>query len=206
MLKIPVVKNTSMATFTSKQQGITLLEVLISMVVMAIGMLGMAALQIKTLNTTQEGYSRAQVVALLEDTTDRVRTNALYLSETEISTYTTLAKDAESLNWCATPPKSCMSGDLCEGKELVKLDISQSCSALTSTNIANAKMGAICNDRVSGDAFACSQGSKMVLYASWQPQNRQDTDGATEYQQKNRCQILFGLDASETCVLVELVL
>jgi type IV pilus assembly protein PilV len=60
-----------------RARGFTLLEVLITMIVLAIGMLGLANLQSKIHVTEIESYQRAQAVLLLQDMIDRINANRL---------------------------------------------------------------------------------------------------------------------------------
>lgn len=55
--------------------GFTLLEVLITLIILAIGMLGLANLQSKIHVTEVESYQRAHAVLLLQDMTDRINVN-----------------------------------------------------------------------------------------------------------------------------------
>ena len=56
-------------------KGFTLLEVLITMIVLAIGLLGLASLQSKVQASQVESYQRAQAVLLLEDIVARINAN-----------------------------------------------------------------------------------------------------------------------------------
>lgn len=56
--------------------GFTLIEVLITVVFIAIGLLGLAGLQVATVNNQFEAYQRAQALLLLEDLSNRIRANA----------------------------------------------------------------------------------------------------------------------------------
>jgi type IV pilus assembly protein PilV len=57
------------------QQGVTLLEVLISIVVLAIGLLGYAGLQTVSLKNNLSAYHRSQATMLAYDVIDRIRAN-----------------------------------------------------------------------------------------------------------------------------------
>lgn len=57
------------------QRGVTLIEVLITVLVMAIGLLGMAALQLNGLNTNHDAYYRSQATLFAADLADRMRAN-----------------------------------------------------------------------------------------------------------------------------------
>jgi len=58
-----------------KQRGITLIESLVAIVVMALGVLGILGVQMRTLADTQTGVRRAQAVRLIEDLSERIRVN-----------------------------------------------------------------------------------------------------------------------------------
>ncbi len=58
-----------------KNNGFTLIEVLISMLVLAIGLLGLAALQMTTLRQNLSAYHRTQATQFAYDIADRMRAN-----------------------------------------------------------------------------------------------------------------------------------
>lgn len=58
-----------------RQQGVTLVEVLVTVVVLSIGLLGVAMLQLNSLNANHSAYMRSQAVNLAYDITDRMRAN-----------------------------------------------------------------------------------------------------------------------------------
>ena len=57
------------------QRGITLLESLVAIVILAIAILGMLGVQLRTLADTQTGVRRAQAVRLIEDFAERIKSN-----------------------------------------------------------------------------------------------------------------------------------
>jgi type IV pilus assembly protein PilV len=59
-----------------RQHGATLLEVLITMLMLAFGLLGIAAFQVKVQAGAGESYQRAQAIVLLEDMQARIKGNA----------------------------------------------------------------------------------------------------------------------------------
>lgn len=59
-----------------KQAGIALMEVLITILVVSIGLLGYAALQMGALNSSLDSFSRSQASIILEDAAARMRNNA----------------------------------------------------------------------------------------------------------------------------------
>ncbi|MDD1616787.1 MAG: type IV pilus assembly protein PilV [Methylococcaceae bacterium NSP1-2] len=55
--------------------GFTLIEVLIAMLILAVGLLGLAALQTYTLRSNLAAYNNGQAIQLLYDMSDRMRAN-----------------------------------------------------------------------------------------------------------------------------------
>ena len=55
------------------QRGISLIESLVAIVVMALGILGILGVQMRTLADTQTGVRRAQAIRLIEDLSERVK-------------------------------------------------------------------------------------------------------------------------------------
>jgi type IV pilus assembly protein PilV len=64
------------ARFTYRhQRGSTLLEVLVTMLILAFGLLGLGALQMKIHMASMESYQRAQAILLLSDMAERIKVN-----------------------------------------------------------------------------------------------------------------------------------
>lgn len=59
----------------SRQQGATLIEVLVALLVLSIGLLGLAGLQQTSVKSNQSAYYRSQATLLAYDITDRMRAN-----------------------------------------------------------------------------------------------------------------------------------
>lgn len=57
------------------QAGVSLIEVLVTIVILAFGLLGLAGLQSKMQLADVESYQRAQAIVLLQEMVDRVSTN-----------------------------------------------------------------------------------------------------------------------------------
>ncbi len=59
----------------TRQRGVGLIEVLITLLVVAIGLLGMASLQARGQQAEMESYQRSQALILLEDMANRMNAN-----------------------------------------------------------------------------------------------------------------------------------
>lgn len=70
------------------QRGIALIEVLITVAILAIGLLGLAGLQARLYVTEEESYERAQALILLNDMASRIASNrnsaASYVTSTPL--------------------------------------------------------------------------------------------------------------------------
>ncbi|MET0983017.1 MAG: prepilin-type N-terminal cleavage/methylation domain-containing protein [Telluria sp.] len=73
-----------------RQHGVSLVEVLVTMVVLAFGLLGLAAFQTKAQVGSIESYQRAQAAVLLQDMQSRLAGNSLdaasYLTDAPLGT------------------------------------------------------------------------------------------------------------------------
>ena len=102
----------------TKSRGFTLIEVLIALVILSLGLLGLAGLQIISLKNNQSTYVRGQANLMAMDVIDRIRANPhaqqLYLT-------TVVAASTHS----ADPPcNQCKdSGNLCAPQQIVALDL-----------------------------------------------------------------------------------
>jgi type IV pilus assembly protein PilV len=59
----------------ARQRGTTLIEVLVTMLVVAFGLLGLGSLQMRLQLSDMESYQRAQALALLDDMANRIAVN-----------------------------------------------------------------------------------------------------------------------------------
>jgi len=107
-----------MKSLTSKavqQNGFTMVETLISMVVLSIGLLGLAGLQASSLRNNNSAYMRTQATILANDMLDRLRANAVGLSAGSYNSVNTMSASTPSDPNCIT------SG--CTTAQIVQYDI-----------------------------------------------------------------------------------
>ena len=110
-------------TPNKSQRGITLLESLIAIVVMALGILGIVGVQMRTLADTQTTVRRAQAIRLIEDLSERMKVNPNALAD--ISSYVT--------GWSNTPISSVnWKANTCNHSDLANYDTSQWKTSVTS--------------------------------------------------------------------------
>jgi len=68
-------------TYTSRQRGVSLVEVLVALVILAVGLLGLIVLQGRIQVLQMESYQRAQALVLLNDMAARVALNRVNASD-----------------------------------------------------------------------------------------------------------------------------
>jgi len=94
-------------TIKRRNSGFSMVEVLVALVVLAIGLLGIAALYLNSLQSGRTAIYRTQAITLAADLADRVRMN-----RTAQAAYGTLFADAEvAVGSCATTG-GCSDADL----------------------------------------------------------------------------------------------
>ena len=98
-----------------KNQGFTLIEVLITVVVLAVGLLGLAGLQTYSLKHNQTAYYRSQATQLAYDMADRMRANIADASKGNNSVYiTTSPSSSVSQAGCTAVAGSCIPAEMAE--------------------------------------------------------------------------------------------
>jgi type IV pilus assembly protein PilV len=110
--------------FRRAQSGFTMLEVLVSMLVIAVGLLGMAGLQIQSLRQGQSAYYRSVATQLAYDMGDRMRGNLAGVLDNRYNRTGLNTDYGEAVTAC-TDTAGCTSTDLAkndayEWQELVK--------------------------------------------------------------------------------------
>ncbi len=114
----------------SKKQnaGFTLLEVLIALLILSVGLLGLASLQTRGLAMGHNAYLRGQAVLLARDMAERIRANSNYVlttAETGATEYT--------IDYDHTPTSTDCSAASCTPVQLAQYDIDQWLTSLGST-------------------------------------------------------------------------
>lgn len=87
----------------SKQRGFTLIEILVSLIILLVGLLGIAGLIARTNQAELESYQRVQALLLMQDMLDRINTNRHVAScYSNGSTGITAGTAVSSIATCAT--------------------------------------------------------------------------------------------------------
>jgi type IV pilus assembly protein PilV len=123
-------------------RGFTLIEILVAMVVLAIGLLGLAGLQANGLRNSQTAYFRSQAARLAYDMADRMRANTADAGALDTSVYiTTTPTDAAAQN--------CITTGGCSPTEMAEQDLFE-----WNSNLAAALPGGQGSIAVTGSEYA----------------------------------------------------
>ena len=134
------------------QRGSTLVEVLVTMLIVAFGLLGLGGLQVRLQLSDMESYQRAQVLALLDDMANRIAAN-----RDQAATYTTGA--GSPLGAGMTCPTT--------SATVQQTDTAQWCSALqgAAEKLGNSKTGAAIGARGCVENIGANQ---YLITVAWQ--------------------------------------
>lgn len=102
----------------SRQAGFTLLEVVIAALVLTIGILGIAGMQLVSFQTNQGAYFRSQAAYIAADMMDRIR-----LNPTMMGSYNGIDTDSTSFLTDHADPSCATNVDGCTPAERVTQDV-----------------------------------------------------------------------------------
>lgn len=170
------------------QHGTTLVEVLIAAIIIGIGLLGIASLQVKALQASTEAEHRAKATDIAWALADRMRANLL--SNTDLGdAYVSAAADTDFCVDNPAPPLSCamIPGSTilavdCDPAQMAVFDLYEARCASTGAKQAlpGGSLAITCIDRVGG-GDPCDPGSDMRITIAWSTRtNTLDTGTQTD--------------------------
>lgn len=111
------------------QAGINLLEVLIASLVLSIGLLGLAGMQVASLKSTQNSVQKQQATFLIHELLERMRGN-------EAGVIAGAYNDTASISCGTAPDQDCAGTVQCDSTEMATFDLyAVMCGAESSNNI-----------------------------------------------------------------------
>lgn len=154
------------------QNGITLIESLVAIVVMALGILGILGVQMRTLSDTQNGVRRAQAIRLVEDLSERMKVNPS--SSKHYNNYL--------LGWGASTSAVDCTLAKCTSENLAKSDLHEWKTSLQNTlPLSDASIFSI------GDETVASNKRQLGVMISWRENEKDSSTGS-----------IFKIDAATT--------
>ena len=165
------------------QSGFTLVEVLVAVLVLSIGLVGVAALQGVSLKNTQSAFMRSQATALAYDLADRMRANVL---SARLGLYDPSTAATET---------ACKSTTGCTPQNMAKHDLAE-WNAAVATYLPMGQ-GFVCVDSTPDDGAsaaspACDGSGTQFAVKIWWDENRDGTLNMTSTNTE-RLTIMFEL-------------
>ncbi len=127
-----------------RQRGFSLLEVLVALLVLSIGLLGLAALQTMGLKFNTQSYQRTQAVLNAYDIIDRIRANPGAMG----------AGAYDDINLTYSPPAADCMAATCSTTQMADYDIGQWKAALT--ELLAQGQGGICRGTLTLNPYSCT--------------------------------------------------
>lgn len=167
-----------MNTINMHQRGVGLMEVLVALLVLAIGVLGFIVLQYRAVEATSESSYRVQAINIARDIAERVRVNRAALTTYMDKIEKPVAEQVTSTKNCAT--------ENCTSAQLAEYDVSQVAKKAQS-------VGMVMNQ------IACAGNSdgRSCIYVAWG--DTAPTDGTDA----GDCTSGAAYVATSTCLIME---
>ena len=181
-----LLNNARLVSAHGKQKGFTLIEILITVIVLSIGLLGLAGLQISGLRANISSEARSKASLLANDIAERMRTNPLGVQNDDADADNQYANISTSDQNCNNLPETfcsnynngaAHSAENCTPAEMAVFDAWVWACGMPKadnvvpegvTNILNEGSGTVaCNDANLADTDDCSPGSSHTITISW---------------------------------------
>ena len=162
----------------SQQRGMGLVEVLVAILVLAIGVLGFVALQYRAVEATAESVYRVQAVNLARDLAERIRVNR-----------GAFAAYATQLQTAANQPastKNCFTSTSCNANEMADFDVAQVTTRATSTAMTMNLLD--CQGNLN---------ARQCVYVAWGDTSATDGTGVVD------CTNSTSYNPASTCIIME---
>ncbi len=169
--------------------GFTLIEVLVTIVVLSIGLLGLAELQISGLRANMSSEARSKATLLASDIVERMRANPLGVAAGAyhgIAASKTICAGVRPVPFCSSTSgnngivPSCTTGATMAAVDAWVWGCGMAPPGVQQGGVANqlpnGMASVTCNDNDPDDAFPCTPGSQNTITISWNELS--PTDGA----------------------------
>ncbi len=215
-MKVNTLVNSTSFNMHPAQRGVGMIEVLVTLFILSIGMLGVASLQFVSSFSNADALNRSQSVLVAQQMSERLRASARmsligdglvvdqnYFNE-DIYNFGNLScnSGASPYNcFCLALPAdipNCNTGQ-CDASEFATFDAYETSCSAVSANPA-VEIGLTCSDRDNTDGEQCSTGSRITITLFWPVENWQNIDRKLNEQ----CNV--DRDEPHDCISLDVVL
>ena len=191
--------NNSVKTFTKPKHkkfmsGLSLIEILVTVVVLSIGLLGIAGMQAFGMRYSHDSYARSQATMLANELIERMHANPDAVANGDYDD----ADNNAAINCTAVtndpahvsnPAPACTGTDVCTVTQLAQLDVFRAkCGQFLATPgalvggaanlLPNGTLAITCTDSSVGVAPACEGDNTRTVTVSWQDPDQKGNAGA----------------------------
>ena len=174
--------------------GLTMIEVLVTLVILSVGLLGMAAMQVTGIRGTNNAGYRTQASLLANDIAERMRANPAAMDSNLFENINSAAIDCDTapILYCEEKLSSntTQAAETCTSAQMAAYDINVWFCGIISNNTraggvinslpqASATITCIDTDPVGGDADTCTNLSPHTISVNWVEPNPQSGGPAT---------------------------
>lgn len=199
-----------------RQTGVGMVEVLVTVFVLAIGLLGIASLQFIGTFTNSDALNRSQSVLIAQQMSERLRANSNMSAngnglvvdnnyfESDNYNFSNLSCALEITDFacfCLTVPATipdCTS-TTCSAAEFAEFDAYEMSCAMAANN-PNVDMSLTCVDNNDLDDDACSAGSRHTILLKWPAENWRNQSRSLN----SECNV--GVSEPHDCVVLDVTL
>ncbi len=189
------------------QSGFTLIEILIAVFVLAVGLLGVAALQMTSLVNGQEGAVRTQALSIANDLAARVRLNGPTAAINLATLGPYLGTYAAAPAACAAPPvpmcrtNGAAAGQICNTAQIAAFDLWEACTDAQT----QLPQGLVHTQVVAGNRLVIGVG--WVATTELKGRGEGDVESADDGTVNINpvCSNSLGMPANYNCVVVDVV-
>lgn len=173
------------------QQGLGIIEVLVALVVVSLGVLGMASLQLTGMKHSSSGYNRSMAVLFTENLSSRIRSNPDSVDAGDYAGY-----DSTGLSCDVPPTPTCQASlnidaEECSPAEMAEFDLfSIACGSIDANGSAVDGVTTLLNGgrlQVACDA-PCTVSPNYLLTITW---NEGSTTSGQETEDLKTVQVRF---------------
>lgn len=167
-----------------RQSGISLIEIIVALVVLSVGLLSMAGLQMRALAGNNQANMRTNAAIIADNIIEAMRSNRAGVDDNFY-----LTADSSTIA-CGTVPTSCLA-NTCTAQQTAVFDLfTVQCGDNVTTGgttglfnpitdfLPNGDFSITCNDRLTTDADPCTGGSSFTVTINWQIAVKDQTGAA----------------------------
>lgn len=172
-------KNRTPQAYKNTQRGIGIVEVLVALVVVSLGVLGMASLQLTGMQHSTGSYNRSKALLYAENMATRMRTNRVAIEASLFNNY-----DSESGSCATRPAPYCQASigspaQACDAAELAVFDtFTIACGDWGNGEADDGVVGSLPNGQltIDCDEDPCLPASTYTINVSWTEGQRVTSD------------------------------